>query len=402
MTPPPKSWLHYACLFSALSATPSIAGAEPKPHSFMSPAVAPAQLDPTPAVAQQPGAEFSTAPDPDMEEIHKRDLMIQNLQQRVEQMEKKLDGTVVSTGAPPAEKTRPANNDAADGSPDELSERALEWALIRQGGLLLAPWSFEVQPGLSYNYQAVGALSQQGSNTLVLMPSVLRTEALGADVAFRLGLPMASQLELSVPYVLDARREVTSPEISDRQRESGLGDVSLTLSKQLLTESGSVPNLLMALSWKSTTGSSTGETSPNVPTLISVGSGFTSFQGSITTVKSQEPLVFLGSLSYAANLSKKIDGTEVNPGDAIGLRIGTILAASPDSSWRLALNLARFMDTEVNGAAIPGSDVTTALLELGVASVLSSKSLLDVTVGVGLTDSSPDFTLKVAMPIRFF
>lgn len=400
MTPPTKSWLHYACMFSALSITPSIASAEQKLHSFISPAVAPAQLDPNPATTNQLSAEFSASPGPETEEIHKRDIIIQNLQQRVGQLEKKLDGMVMPTSAP-TEKASAANNDAADGSQDELSERALEWALIRQGGLLLTPWTFELQPGLSYNYQAVGALSQE-NNTLVLFPSVLRTEALGADMAFRLGLPMASQLELNVPYVLDARREVTSPQISDRQREAGLGDISLTFSKQLLTESGPVPNLLMALSWKSTTGNSTGGTSPNTPSLISVGSGFTSLQGSITTVKSQEPLVFLGSLSYAANLSEKINGTDVNPGDAFGLRIGTILAASPDSSWRLALNLARFTDTELNGIAIPGSDVTTGLLELGVASVLSSKSLIDITAGVGLTDSSPDFTLKVAMPIRVF
>lgn len=392
MLPLPNLWLRYACLCSLYAATPMAHAQEgtsfpPEPQPGVT----------TPVTASQPA---STA-----DELRRRDQAIQNLQQRIDQLERKLNAIPAVRSQPPS----PTATASTDGE-DETSERALEWALIRQGGLLLTPWSFELQPGIGYSYRDVGTLSLS-SNTIFDVPSVLRNETLSTDLTLRLGLPLGSQVEVYVPYILDTQRDVTfsSPgfNINESQSASGLGDISVTLSKQLLTESGALPNLLGALSWKSTTGD-TGNTidpnsvDPNQPSLISIGSGYQSFQGSLTMVKSQEPLVFLGSLSYAANLSETINGADINPGDAIGLRLGTILSASPDSSWRLALNLARFSNTELNGVDIPGSDATTGLLEIGVSSVLSAQTLLDFTAGFGLTNNSPDFTVSVALPIRFF
>lgn len=388
MLPLQNLWLRHACLYSLCAAIPLAHAQEGTPFlpEMQSGVTAPAT---------------TPQPSPTADELRRRDQAIQNLQQRIDQLERKLNAIPAVRSQPPS----PTATASTDGE-DETSERALEWALIRQGGLLLAPWSFELQPGIGYSYRDVGTLSP-ANNTIVDVPSVVRNETLSTDVTLRLGLPLGSQVEVYVPYILDTQRDITFGPINQNQSESGLGDVSVTLSKQLLTESGGLPNLLATLSWKSTTGNN-GNTidpnsvDPNQPSLISIGSGYQSFQGSLTMVKSQEPLVFLGSLSYAANLSETINGTDVNPGDAIGLRLGTILSASPDSSWRLALNLARYSNTELNGVEIPGSDATTGLLEIGVSSVLSAKTLLDFTAGFGLTNNSPDFTVNVALPIRFF
>jgi hypothetical protein len=57
--------------------------------------------------------------------------------------------------------------------------------------------------------------------------------------------------------------------------------------------------------------------------------------------------------------------------------------------------------TRVNGARIPGSDGVAATATIGLDQVLSSRALLDVTLGVGVTRDAPDYTLMVSIPIRF-
>lgn len=57
--------------------------------------------------------------------------------------------------------------------------------------------------------------------------------------------------------------------------------------------------------------------------------------------------------------------------------------------------------TKINGAAIPGSDAALATLQLGLATLLSRRSLLDIELKIGLTPDTPDFTLVVSAPVRF-
>jgi hypothetical protein len=78
-----------------------------------------------------------------------------------------------------------------------------------------------------------------------------------------------------------------------------------------------------------------------------------------------------------------------------------VLAASPETSLRATFELSRFARTRIAGADVAGSDATVGILELGLAKVLTRRTLLDVSLGIGLTPDAPDFRVRLALPIRF-
>jgi hypothetical protein len=81
--------------------------------------------------------------------------------------------------------------------------------------------------------------------------------------------------------------------------------------------------------------------------------------------------------------------------------MGTILAASPDTSVRFAFELNRYGKIELNRRKVPGSDLRVAVFEFGLATIILPRTLLDLRVGIGLTSESPDFRLGFSLPIRF-
>jgi hypothetical protein len=205
---------------------------------------------------------------------------------------------------------------------------------------------------------------------------------------FRLGLPWSSQLDLAVPYSFIQEERTTGG--SSKRRHSGLGDLQLGLTKQLLSERGWSPDLLTTINWKSKTGGS------------DIGSGFHAVQAGLTAVKRRDPLAFFGSVANSWNLSERQGGNDVDEGNAVGVRLGTLLATSPDTSLRLAFEVSRSGRDELNGQKISGSNQTAALFEFGGATIILPRTLLDVRAGIGLTSDSPDFRFGVSLPVRLY
>jgi hypothetical protein len=209
----------------------------------------------------------------------------------------------------------------------------------------------------------------------------------------RAGLPWRSQLELSLPYVFEHRRNGTVSTDS-----SGFGDWSLGISHQLLNERSSVPGLIGAINYKPASGRNTVFESA---TPVALGSGFDAVQGALTAVKRVDPLVFFGNYSFTHNFSSNKNGIKVAPGDAHGLRFGTILATSPGTSLRAAFNLILFDKTKFDGVAREDSDDPYGLLQFGGSAVLTESTALDVLVEAGVTHNAPEYRITVALPIRF-
>jgi hypothetical protein len=133
----------------------------------------------------------------------------------------------------------------------------------------------------------------------------------------------------------------------------------------------------------------------------SAGGGFHALQGALTLVKRQDPLVFFGTASYTSVLERRHSGADIDPGDSVGLKLGTILAASPRTSIRGGFELNRSGRTKINDVSRPGSDTAVATLQFGLATLLTRGTLLDIQLNIGVTPDAPDFALIVALPIRF-
>lgn len=280
-------------------------------------------------------------------------------------------------------------------SASEEGERALERALARQSVFVLRPGVYEVEPGLEYTYRGSNALdivTQSGVATVARQN--VKEDRLETRLTLRAGLPHDSHVELRLPYVLLRNDRSTAGQFEQTDHRSGAGDLQLGLTRQLAEDRPARPAVLATLNWRAPTGDfRRGEPS--------IGSGFHALQGALTLAKRQDPLVFFGTASYTAVLERNHGGAQMQPGNSIGLKLGTILAASPRTSIRGAFEMSRSGRTKVDGANVPGSDATLATLQLGLATLLSRRILLDVQLNVGVTSDSPDFGLVVSLPIRF-
>lgn len=262
----------------------------------------------------------------------------------------------------------------------EDSNRALERALVRESGMLLPSGRFEVEPNLVYSHSTAAT-------------NAFRRDAYGPGLVIRAGLPRRVQIDLTLPYVFERRRSAGLT--SDA---SGIGDVTLGVSHQIMAERASVPGLVGSLAYTASTGKNTLFENA-MP--VALGSGFRTVQASLTAIKRVDPLVFFGSYSFTHAFAANHGGLRVDPGNSHGLRFGTALATSPDTSLRAAFNVTFYDTTNVGGVALAESDDPLALLEVGGSVVISERTALDVLVGAGLTRNAPDYRITVALPIRF-
>lgn len=368
-----------------------------------------------------------------LQELKKRDAVIAQLLKRVEQLESRVRDTVVWVDAQPdgavvmsqiddlqnkLENLGPQTADAKaaqasafdDGTKkkkksgpgavevDEFAaERALERTLTNQGALLLPQGVYDIEPFFSYarrDTTSPAFADAGGGNFIAVGTQRIKRDAFSFGVGARIGLPYESQLELSFPYRV-VRQERVVNSLSSISTDSGtgssIGDASIGLAKTLMREDGWKPDLIGRVSWNTSTGSRSDNDIP-------LGIGFDELSASLTALKRQDPLAFTASLSYTKTLEK--DDTE--PGDQIGLSLGTSIAASPSTSLSFTLSQSWARETEINGEEVKGSSSNSSQFLIGFSSSVSRRALLAFSAGIGLTDDAPDYSFNVSMPIRFY
>lgn len=350
-----------------------------------------------------------------LEKIEKRDELISDLRRRVEELERKSkappeissrspqesvtkDQSAAPTEPPPqpsqAEEVPPAKPGqfVVD---EEAAERALDRTLVQSGVLLLSPGMLEVEPSLSYtrNESASPNFFTENDSTFVV-DDVTRRDIIDADVNFRLGLPYDSQLEFRLPYRFvdesQVRELAGAPSAEQSESSSGLGDIRIGWAKTLLREQGWRPDLVGRIAWDTDSGDSSDND-------VSLGGDFNELIASFSAVKRQDPLAFIGSLSYREALEKN----DVKPGSDLTLSLGAALAASPETSLRFIFDQLFADEVEIDGRPISGSDDVIGSLTIGASSIIGRRTLLDVSANVGLNDSASDYSLRLSVGRRF-
>jgi len=283
----------------------------------------------------------------------------------------------------------PAASEAEEG------ERALERALTRENVYVVPAGAYELEPAMEYSYRASDALEIVNvTGTPQVARQDVKQDRLETRLTFRAGLPYASHVEIRVPYVLLREDRSTADQFEQTVHKHGVGDLQLGLTKQLAEERPARPGLLATANWRLPTG----EFRLGEP---STGGGFHALQGALTLVKRQDPLVFFGTASYTSVLARRHGGADIDPGDSFGVKLGTMLAASPRTSIRGSFELSRSGRTKIDDVSRPGSDTAVGTLQFGLATLLSRGTLLDIQLNIGVTPDAPDFALIVALPFRF-
>ncbi len=280
---------------------------------------------------------------------------------------------------------------------EESAQRALERTLVQSGALLLQSGQIDLETSLSLarNQQSVPAFINTDTGLLAASEEH-RDSTLGAAFHLRIGLPFESQLELGLPYKYIDSTSITRVGFQAASQRStyddGIGDIVIGMAKTLLKEKGRRPDLIARLSWDADNGDTNKQEGSR-----GIGSGHNELSGSLTVTKRQDPLIFTGNLRYEYAKSKH----NTQPGESIGLTIGTVLAASPETSIRLALNQTFISETKVNHQKVIGSERVIASLSLGASSVLNRGSFLNASVDMGLTEEATDYSLNIAYIKRF-
>lgn len=306
-----------------------------------------------------------------------------------------VEATTVSVTPPP----QPPAATPLVGTPTSPKDRdaelrALERALTERGGLLLRAWQLELAPEMSFSgADASTAVVTSGG----VYGGTARTQLLVGAVTLRLGLPFDLQLEGSIPFG-EARRTVAAGGQSWSRDRWGIGDVRLALSYQLWRGGGRAPDVLVAATWKGATAASP-FASP-LPQWVSIGSGLVDVGGTLTVVKPADPLVLLGSVGVARSLPATTPLGRVDAGITTSIDLAAILAVSPDTSISLGFDQKFAPSLQIDGRGQPGTDRMAAALQVGVATIVSGRSFVQLTASAGLTRDAPAFQLGLSAPIR--
>ena len=332
-------------------------------------------------------------------QLAERDKVMLELLRRVETLEKQIGVPRAVRDSAGESKSVTVNQSAsAPGSvivTEQMAERALERSLSREGALLLPTGVVEVEPSLTFTRQedATSRFVTSGG-VIIAGETEINANRFSADLDLRLGLPWDSQLELGLPYRRAEVETVTNvgfaPITSTSNSGGGLGDLRIGLAKTVLREGLWRPDLVGRITWNTASGE-------NRDNGVSLGGGFHELQASLTAIKRQDPVVFIGGLSYQHSLEKN----RITPGPVIATNLGGAIALSPETSLRLSLSGTYQGETELFGSDIDGSDQVIGSFVIGSSTLMAPGVLLNGALAIGLTDAADDMSIMFSLPIRF-
>jgi len=145
---------------------------------------------------------------------------------------------------------------------------------------------------------------------------------------------------------------------------------------------------------------------------LSTGSGYYSFSGGLSFSKVLDPVVVFGSTSLSWNLTQsdldQVRGArrlvEVSPGFGLSGSAGFAYSLSYDLSLSISTQLSYSDETALkfaDGSEAIAQDQMTGFLNMSLGTRVSDTTIINTSLGIGLTEDAPDFSVGVSMPIQF-
>ncbi len=220
-----------------------------------------------------------------------------------------------------------------------------------------------------------------------------RDRTLDFPVTLRYGITNKLLGLVTVPVAI-GWAEIPGETKTTIHQTAGLGDISFGLQYQVLTERVIRPDVALFL----LAGSDTGKGGYLLPiTLTPLGTGFWQINPGISFVKTVDPVVLFGSLSY----THFFDRAGFQPGEAINPVLGTGFAINDETaiSFKLA---GSFMTWPRFHGDYFGSLLTPFSFYFTVDKYITNNSYLEPVVGIGLTSDAPNFSFGLTYVCRWF
>lgn len=254
-----------------------------------------------------------------------------------------------------------------------------------------------------------------------------------ADLDTRYGLTDRMSIDVDVPYIYRHSSFIvggaggSASSLSDSSvNSSDIGDVNFGIYYQFLKETNSLPDVVGSLRVKTATGSSPfgiklqqisqDNTNLVAPSKLPTGTGFWNVTAGLSVLKTYDPVVLFGSLSYTYNISRSFadissvigqtEPADVKLGDIIQFGGGVALAFSDKDSASISYTMAiePQSKTKVPGGSwtgVPGSETTASVLNFGLNHVINKHLTINGAVSIGLTPDAPNFVVGVRFPYTF-
>ncbi|RFU46736.1 hypothetical protein [Paraburkholderia sp. DHOC27] len=254
-----------------------------------------------------------------------------------------------------------------------------------------------------------------------------------ADLDTRYGLTDRISVDVDVPYIYRHSNFIVggaggaANTLSDASANSSdIGDVNFGIYYQFLKETNNLPDLVGSLRIKAPTGSSpfgiklqqvdADNTNLVAPSKLPTGTGFWNITAGMSVLKTYDPVVLFGSLSYTYNVARSfadissVEGqTEpatVKLGDIVQFGGGVALAFSDKDSASISYTMALEPESETKApgssySKVPGSETAAAALNFGLNHVVNKHLTINGSVSVGLTPDAPNFVVGVRFPYTF-
>lgn len=203
---------------------------------------------------------------------------------------------------------------------------------------------------------------------------------------------------------------VTKFDTQSDLQTTGLGDISLGLRWQPVPLKRGLPATTLFANLSTATGDSPYDI--NINENLSTGKGYYALSLGASMSKVADPIVLFASGSYVT--STQVSGLDqerggrrlatVEPGDSLGMSMGLAYSLNYDVSLTASYQQSYSFSstyTFTNGEYVSTAASTSASLGFSLGLRTNPKRIVNVNLGYGLTEDTPDVTLGFSMPIDF-
>jgi hypothetical protein len=204
-----------------------------------------------------------------------------------------------------------------------------------------------------------------------------------------------------------------------------IGDVNFGVAYKFLDESANTPDAVVTLRVKAPTGKDpfgiklvrvADNSNLAVPESLPTGNGVWSITPGISLVKTFDPAVLFGSLSYTYNMEESFDDISSNPavetpgkvriGDSFQIGAGIAFALNEKMSMSFSVSdlVQRKSKLKEDGGdwqAVVSSDANAGYFNIGMTIAATDNLTIVPNLSIGMTDDAPDFQFSLKLPYYF-
>ena len=298
---------------------------------------------------------------------------------------------------------------------------------------------FSVETGITYARYDARQLTLNGFLALdsIFLGNInldrIKSDSWTLDLTGRYNVDNRWQFDLNVPVVYrestyqsgGAGNDATATSEGSVTRDPTIGDVNFGVAYKFLDETPTLPDAVVSVRVKAPTGKEPFGIKlvkqPNndnlyVPESLPTGNGVWSVTPGISLVKTFDPAVLFGSLSYTHNFEDSFDdissevnqkvGGKVRLGDSFQFGVGVAFALNEKMSMSFSVSdlVQRKSKLKPDGGdwqSVVSSDANAGYFNVGMTIAASDNLTIVPNLAIGMTDDAPDFTFSLKFPYYF-